>query len=349
MLLKAGIDSCVVDYAGGGATSFEGVIRFSGSNWARLLKLARLAMRERGGTIVHMHVSAMRRFRLVAPILLLLFRHQHRVVTIHSGSFVRSVCGAFMRRYIRWLLSRFDRIIVVAFEQKNFLLDLGIEPRCVQVIPAFLPEHGRSEIGQAMAAQLPAGKRIILTSGYLTPLYNYDVLLDCVERLPANAYHAVFVFYNDVDSAYEERLLKRIGLLANVTVIRDLTPPEFLEVLRRADIYVRATFADGDSVAIREAIALGAKVFASAVVARPAECDLFEPNDPQGLMALFRADMSEGAGASTPMSTPDYFGALVCVYREACGLFDNNCSGSSIQPMPVGPRAGSHSGESYAE
>ena len=59
----------------------------------------------------------------------------------------------------------------------------------------------------------------------------------------------------------------------------------FGKVIAGGDVYVRPTFADGDSVSVREAVALGRTVVATSVGTRPREAILVPPGDPAALAA----------------------------------------------------------------
>jgi glycosyltransferase involved in cell wall biosynthesis len=56
-----------------------------------------------------------------------------------------------------------------------------------------------------------------------------------------------------------------------------------LAVIRGADVYVRPTLADGDSVSVREAVALGRTVVATSVGTRPSEAILVPPGEADAL------------------------------------------------------------------
>ena len=42
-------------------------------------------------TIIHIHVSAMGKFRWIGPILITIFRNYPKVITINSGSFIKNI------------------------------------------------------------------------------------------------------------------------------------------------------------------------------------------------------------------------------------------------------------------
>ena len=106
--------------------------------------LKRIISTDRKGkpdTLAHIHVSAMGKFRWFGPLLITLFRKYPKVITIHSGSFIKSIDEFTNRNYIKWLLDSFVQIITVNQEQKDYLNLLGIPKKKMTVIPAFLVQQ----------------------------------------------------------------------------------------------------------------------------------------------------------------------------------------------------------------
>ena len=317
-----GLRVAVLDYLGvGPASTNADVVRLHGGWLQKLRAVASFAATTPPRAVIHMHVSGMGKFKWVAPFLITCFRRQPRILTIHSGSFVRQADRVGLRAYLSGLLKRFNEVVVVNDEQRRFLVRIGLSPHRVHVIPAFLLDESEIASESPLPAGTGNGKAVVVTSGYLTPLYNYDVLIDCAARLPADQFHFVFAFYHEVDAPYEGHVLSRLQDLPNVTVLRDRTPGEFLAVLRGAHIYVRATLADGDAVAVREALHFGKIVLASTAAPRPSACRLFPPSDRSALETLLRRVGRPGSVADVEripeQEQLDTLSALLRVYAQA--------------------------------
>ncbi len=253
----------------------------------KLRTLARAALHTPRRTVVHFHVSAMGRFRWAGPLLIALFARQPKVLTIHSGSFVKQMDRPFERTWLRALLACFRRVIAVSTEQRDFLLRLGVPTRKLAVIPAFIPQWPDPTLLPSSVLALRGGRTLVLTSGSLTRLYDYDVLIDCIARLDPDQYAFVFAFYGDADPAYASHILIRLDAYANALVLRDQPPEVFTSLAAACDLYVRTAITDGDSNAVREALHFGKTVFATDGVTRPAGCRLFPPSDSEALLQLF--------------------------------------------------------------
>jgi glycogen(starch) synthase len=75
---------------------------------------------------------------------------------------------------------------------------------------------------------------------------------------------------------------------------------ECLHVISRSAALIRPTYTDGDSISVREALALGVPVIASNAVARPAGTVLFETGNSDDLMkkmgCVFETYLQKSAG-----------------------------------------------------
>jgi glycosyltransferase involved in cell wall biosynthesis len=303
-----------------------------------LRSLGLVLARDARGAIVHFHMSAGKRFYRVAPLLLALTRKaSKRVVTIHSGSFLKEfrLLGPVMRRLARWVLGRFEDVICVNEQQYQALRPQL--PGRLHVIPAFLPPRVDPDLpAPESVRQLQAKVDVTLvTSGTGEPLYDYDTLLrglELAQRQTPRRLGLVVATYKAWDSAYWEPMERRLRASSvPVVITRSLSPDEFVALLARAQIYVRCTLADGDAIAIREAAAVGAQVLATDAAPRPAGTALFPMGDAERLAEwVVQAAQDRSVGRLPPESSADTYHALLEVY----GL-----SGAVSQPAAC-PRGG---------
>jgi glycosyltransferase involved in cell wall biosynthesis len=111
-------------------------------------------------------------------------------------------------------------------------------------------------------------------------LYGLDLCIEVAERLVKEKLPAAFVFnvstIDDNDSLftkYADRI-KMLGLEGSFLLINEKF--SFVRLMEEADIVLRATNFDGDSLTVREALMLGKPILASDVVNRPAGTTVFE-------------------------------------------------------------------------
>jgi len=276
----------------------EGVFKFRGNAVFRILNLI-ISLRRFSMVryrIVHIHVTALEKFRYVGIPILLVCRSFKKVLTIHGGDFIEvyGKSNFLRRRLIRYLVSKFDKIITVNNKQKELLIaKFGIAPQKIIMIPAFLPPlpDGNFTLSENTDLIVEVTKlkskfdKLGLVAGYILPIYGFHDVLDAlisVRKLGVKL-GLIFVFYTESDRKYESQLIERVNEIPGVLILRDIKPEAFIEVLRYCDVFIRPTYLDGDSIALREAIYLGKQVIASDCVERPDGCVLFKLGDPDDL------------------------------------------------------------------
>jgi len=309
----------VLDYTKKNASNDSRIIHLQGDIVTKIVTLLKTAAQLRKSAIVHFHVSALKSFRLVAPLLLLIFRHQPKVITIHSGSFVNRTSGIIDKLLMKLILRFFHKIITVNKEQAWHLERNGIDQHKITTIPAFFPSFADESLVPQQLLEIHSKKQIVLTSGSLTRIYDYDVIIDCIERLDVSRYHFVFAFYGTVDEEVTRHVNRRLSKQHNVTILNNQSPQVFASIVQLCDIYVRSTTHDGDSVAIREALHFGKFVFASDCVERPEGCLVFHQSDSESLYQLF---LTPHTFSVKSLDTNNNFAKVLQTYHEVASKND---------------------------
>lgn len=318
-LVSEGMACHVIDvYGSADEVVPASVLRFNGGRIMALLKGLRV-LRALQPELLHIHVSAMRRFVLAWPLIALLMpRYCRTVLTIHSGSFARqsSWRQGLERSILRW----FDRIVVVSQEQRSALLTLGVSPCRIAVIPAYLAapiDRYDVDLMSLVQGDRQRGLRIIITSGYGIPLYGHDQVVRALDTLAQHGQScALYVCtYNTFDEIYLAAVSDLGGQLPEFRLFRNLTPQQFTCLLAMSDVYVRATDRDGDAVAIREAHGAGIPVVASDAVIRPDYCRLYRLGDVQDLSSKLSAELN-CRERSEVKTESDSYQKIRAIYRE---------------------------------
>ncbi|HAN31269.1 MAG TPA: hypothetical protein DCQ06_06685 [Myxococcales bacterium] len=234
-----------------------------------------------GREIFHVHASALAQYAAISRPMRWYTRQMARVITIHSGSFLKAATARTHR--VVGILRDFHVVICVNEAQRDWLLTQGFEPERVCVAPAFLRP-------KPVQAALPEGwlprrtdRRRLITSGSMTPIYDYGVLLDTLRLTSPEQVEIVLAIYNEGDDAYEAEIIPQLARHDNVTIYRDQSADVFQAMLADSDVYVRTSTTDGDAVAVREALSHGLAVVATDCVVRPSACVLFSTSDGQDL------------------------------------------------------------------
>jgi len=90
----------------------------------------------------------------------------------------------------------------------------------------------------------------------------------------------------------------------------------FGPLLVRSDVVVRPTATDGDSVSVREALAVGVPVVASDVCSRPEGVRVFPTRDAGGLMTQVIEALESGPKETLAEDSHDSPGVILDVYRR---------------------------------
>ncbi|HEX9050634.1 MAG TPA: glycosyltransferase, partial [Anaeromyxobacter sp.] len=198
------------------------------------------------------------------------------VLTIHSGLCPAWLAASPRRRDVAaWACAAYARVVAVSEEIAGALAAAGVPARRIAILSPFSPSMlapGAPPPGLVAfrAARAP------LFAAALAPgrIHGADVLAAAFARVRARDPGAGLVAFGPGTEA-----LAGEGILA----LGDVPHGAALAVIAAADVLVRPTRADGDAVSVREALALGTGVVATAVGHRPPGCLLVAPGDAAAL------------------------------------------------------------------
>jgi glycosyltransferase involved in cell wall biosynthesis len=318
VLARRGVDVRVLDigrgdHRAGSVRPARGAPRFA----------ARMAAAAAQGRLVHLHTNGANRKSWLVALAAGRARRPfgpRGVLTVHSGlcpAWLRASAG---RRALAALAcAGYGRVVAVNAEIAGALVDAGVPARRLAVVPPFspalmatpAPPPGLAAFGAAHAPLFAAA----LAPG---PVYGADVLLSAFAAVRARLPRAGLVAFGPGTAG-----LAADGLLA----LGEVRHGAALAAIEAADVFVRPTRADGDAVSVREAVALGRTVVATAVGHRPEGCLLV----PSGDVPALAARMVEGAMLPRPaprVGGPDPFDALLDMYATL----------AAARPLPDGGR-----------
>jgi glycosyltransferase involved in cell wall biosynthesis len=165
---------------------------------------------------------------------------------------------------------------------------------------------------------------IIVLVGAMERVHGIDSLIWALSILkPAYPeFGAILIAYKSVNTAYRSEVDDLVDALdLRETVLVPDSLPDVLAVVRMANVFVRPTRSDGDSIAVREALALGVPVVASQVGYRPDGVILFPAGDYRQLAAAISHALSFPGKNTVPQtgSTQETVARYLQVYRIALG------------------------------
>jgi len=131
---------------------------------------------------------------------------------------------------------------------------------------------------------------VLSTTLFFRPEYGFDLLVEAVARLRRDYPHiGLLAMGSGGEPGDAEALLRRRGLYESVHLAGDMDHDECLKAISRSDVFLRPTRADGDSISVREAVALGIPTVASRVGHRPEGVRMFPVGDVEALVESVRA------------------------------------------------------------
>lgn len=297
---RAGWDVEVLD-TGEGHAARDGTdgVRDAGSYARFAAELVRAAARE---ALLHVHVPGNNVKAWMVACAASRARHGG-LLTVHSGLAPALLAASPAARGLaRLACAGYARVLCANGDIAAALERCGAPARRLDVVPAWVP--GATVPGAPPAAARAARDRFAaLLVAALAPgaQYGEDVLLDAVGRLRRADAGLVVYGPGTGDATFAERVA-RSGLSDRVVALGEIDQPASLGVMSLADVFVRPTRADGDSVSVREALSLGVRVVASDVGHRPPEAVRFRAGDAADLAARIEDALAappppRGAGA----------------------------------------------------
>lgn len=247
---------------------------------------------------------------------------RHSVLTFHSGGYPSSPAGRSARPMsLRGLvLRRFDAIIVVNDQQRAMFQRFGCSAERIHLIPP----HSLSAGSMATATLPPDVERfyaahsvILVAVGLLEQEYDLELQIDA---LPALRELHGDVGLLIVGSGSLDATLRRAAASSpaydHIHFTGDLEHGATLTCIRRADALLRTTRYDGDSISVRESLAMGTPVVATRTGMRPDACIQFETGSSDGLLAAVAEGLSRPRQQRELADDATNLDAVIHVYRS---------------------------------
>jgi len=262
--------------------------------------------------VVHVHVCGHNRrsFLLVAAARALA-PTSPLVVTLHSGilvSYLEGLAPAH-RRLVRAVLATASRIVCVSAATADAVVALGLPRARVEVASPFIAEA----LDATPTAPRADSELTLSMMAAPEPLYGMALVAEAFPQIAAAHPDARLIVFGTggADARLADALAAR-GLGDRVAALGELPHASVLDLLRRSHVFLRPTYADGDSMTVREALAVGCRVVASDASARPPGTVLFPTGDARALAGAVERALAE---PGQPATESDGLAALVTVYR----------------------------------
>jgi glycogen synthase len=250
---------------------------------------------QRKANVLHLHVGGDVSWRLLALALVCSMLPGRRLVlTLHSGGYPSSPAGQTARPFsVRgFVFRRFDFLIGVNREMIEMFVRFGIDRGKTRLIlPFALPDRiPDAVLPESILRFLESHNPVLLTVGGLEPEYDLPLQIAALGSFREEYPAAGLVIIGGGSRERDTRdLVASKPYAEHVLLAGDLPHDVTLRAIAEADIFLRTTFYDGDSIAVREAMHFGIPVVATDNGMRPAGVHLTPPRDPAGLLGTIAA------------------------------------------------------------
>ena len=213
------------------------------------------------------------------------------LITLHSGLMARWLDESPARKAVaKTVLAQYARVIAVSAPIWDALLEAGVESARIEVLPAFSRKFVEPGPPPPGLAELRAEAAPLLCAMVAPrPEYGLAVLLEAFAGVLEQKPRARLALYGPGSESARAAGVRGFG---------ELHRGQALALIAACDTFVRPTLADGDSVSVREALALGRRVVASDVGSRPAGVELVPAGDSVALAAALLGQRAAPAGVA---------------------------------------------------
>lgn len=327
-LRRRSIETQVLDIGKGGQ-HHPGVLQVR-TRRAYARELVRFASR---GWLIHLHVTGHNRqswWIMSSVVMAGKVFGRPPVITLHSGLFQRYLAASAFRRFrARVVLAGAGRVIAVSEEIRSALASAGVPASRISVHPAFCgsmidpgpPPEGFDSVRKRH-------RPLLAMANHPSAIYGRPIMLRALEQMIQD-FPAIGLAFFGPSLGQAPKAGESAGPLERIHDFGEVRHSAALGLISNSDVFVRPTTADGDSVSVREALALGVRCVASDVVPRPWGTTLFRTGDAKDLaQRIAEALRSEAARAEPADAGP----ALVDVYESLSpGARDSSLRASDVR------------------
>lgn len=251
-------------------------------------------------------------------------RNRRRTVLVfgsgNAPEYIKNA-GPFMTMVIRTSLRLGGYFICRNSEMREALIQCGAESERIALLPGFLGLNNNDcqrDVPDKIEAFLKEHDPVLGATANLDPEYGIEFMLEAMEELRTR-YPSIGLLIIGPDEDSRTAFTKAsnsihfTGQLSNQTV---------LAVMSRFTLFLRATYFDGDSISVREALSLGVPVVASNVGYRPEGVHLFPKGNRLAMIAQITKVLNGPGNVSAPLgegAAADSIGELLNIYQQLAG------------------------------
>ena len=273
--------------------------------------------------IIHYHFGGVLTRRVLALAMACTLRPGTKsVLTFHSGGFPSTPEGKATgpNSLAAVVLRRFDGLIAVNEEIVSFFKKLRVPPQRLRLISpySFLRDRETGSLPSPFEAFFNAHDPVLISAGQLEPEYDLSLQIEALTQLRVRFPNAGLLLLGSGSIEQELRLrIEALHSAEHILLAGDVPHEPTLEAISRADLMLRTTLYDGDSISVREAIQAGTPVIATDNGMRPSGVTLIPKSDLGSLVSAIETQLAQPKLERTPLPADETnLQAVLDFYQE---------------------------------
>ena len=228
------------------------------------------------------------------------------VIAFGSGNlpdYLRQVSG-WKRLVVRGVVRGAGIIVCRNQSMVQALEGFGDKPR-IEVVPGFMGLHGRQAgpLPKTVEEFCRTHEPVLGATVNLSPEYGVPLALQAMEQMQER-YPKLGLILIGIGPEAEKHLSELALVRDHVLLAGQLPPDVALSVMTRLAVFLRPTYFEGDSLSVREALALGVPVVASDTGSRPDGIGLFKVGDCADLCGQLHMALEKRSSTNRPNAFP---------------------------------------------
>jgi glycogen synthase len=279
--------------------------------------------------IIHVHIGGNVTWRLLGlGFVCSLLPDRKVVLTLHSGGYPSSPAGQAARSgSLRgFIFRRFDGLVGVNQEIIETFVRFGVPRKKTRLILPFVPPDPvpGGSLPETIRVFFESHKPVLLTVSGLEPEYDLPLQINALGSFREEHPKAglVIIGVGSLEAETRSRIQAQ-PYADHILLAGDVPHDVVLRAMSLADVFLRTTLYDGDSISVREALHFGLPVIASDNGMRPDGVHLIPPGD-QAALETVLVSLLKKNGDAQRMSTQrrrdeNSLSAVLEFYEELSG------------------------------
>lgn len=278
--------------------------------------------------IVHSH------FSLDGMVYLWTFKNISRkkiIITVHNSMIDSDYYTShnYINRFFLSLMTKSDvQWIAVSHQAKNNMLQLPLHFKTpIHIIPAYIPIESASNIplSDSIKDYIDAHEKIIVFYGHSfmnhngVDIYGFETAINMYANIIEKQGDKIGLIYiiaetqDSVSIEYLKRKAAKINVKSKI-FWKEGAIENMQQLWKVTDVYVRPTYTDGDSVAVRETLDMGVRVVASNVCWRPEGVILYHYGDIDDF--ILKVDEALQMGKGEIRFNSSFYEEMLDIYKK---------------------------------